>query len=71
MFQFVLPSMTIHPGVGLVVRELSGVFDELELAQWFVTPNSWLAGALPAVLIYVDAEDVLAAARADRFIAAG
>ena len=71
MFQFVRPMLTVHSGVPQVIGELSGVFDDMELAEWFVTPNSWLAGALPADLVHADGEHVLAAARADRFVADG
>ena len=71
MFQFVRPLMTVHSGVSRVIGELNGVFDELELAEWFATPNSWLAGILPAMLISTNMDEVLAAARADRFVAVG
>jgi hypothetical protein len=71
MFQFVRPLMTVHSGVSRVIDELNGVFDELELAEWFATPNSWLEGILPAMLIRTNTDEVLAAARADRFVAIG
>lgn len=73
MFQFDLATMTPHPSVAGVLKELAGVFDPWETAQWFAspclallgrTPASAVAGALPS-----DAQAVLQAARYDRFVA--
>ncbi len=47
MFQFDEETMTPRPECEAIVRELRTVFDELELATWFVTPNASLGGAAP------------------------
>jgi hypothetical protein len=70
LFQFDLRYFIV-PGVRDVVAELVPVFDEWELAEWFVTANCWLDGALPLDTVRTDLAAVLAAARTDRFVAAG
>lgn len=70
-FQFNPLDMTLRPGAAQVVAELGSVFDGWELAGWFVEPSVWLGNARPVDLISTDAESVLGAARADRFIAVG
>jgi hypothetical protein len=59
------------PSVVDVVEELRDVFDDLELALWFVSPNAWLGHAAPVDLVNRDDETMLQAARADRFVAWG
>jgi hypothetical protein len=54
-----------------VLAELRGVFDEAELALWFVSPNDWLAGDRPAMVMHKNLPGVLHAARADRYLANG
>lgn len=71
MFQFDLPSMSVRPGVRQVTAELLRVFDDWELAHWFVQPNFWLAGAAPVDAISRDLFAVVQAARADRFAVIG
>jgi hypothetical protein len=71
LFQFDPLAMTVRPGVAAVVRELAGVFDGWDLASWFAHPNAWLDGRAPVDCLRADAESVIEAARADRFIAAG
>jgi hypothetical protein len=71
MFQFELPTMSLREGPRRVLLELDGVFDDWELARWFVEPNCWLADAAPIDRIDNDLPGVLQAARADRFIARG
>ena len=71
MFQFRWPGPTIKTGVGEVIAELSGVFDDREIADWFVRPNNWLGQRLPAQVLDTQPEAVLQAARADRFVAKG
>lgn len=71
MFQFEMRDMSIKQDVRKIMNELSGVLDSWTLAAWFVQPNAWLQGGRPVDLIGVNMHDVLAAARADRFIAAG
>ncbi len=71
LFQFDLPSARLRAPVAAAVRELSDVFDDWDLAHWFAQPNVWLGNAAPATLVDAHAGAVLAAARADRFIARG
>ncbi len=59
------------PGVKRVLIELDEQFDELEIAEWFASPNTWLHLSIPALLIARDADVVVSAARADRYIAKG
>jgi len=74
MFQFDLartsPSI-LRPGVAAVLAELDDVYEGVELALWFVTPNNWLSGAQPAHILRSNPEAVLQAARADRYVACG
>jgi len=58
-----------RPAVRRVVRELRDVYNDLELAWWFVQANPLLAGRSPVVEIEFTPEAVLDAARAEHFIA--
>jgi hypothetical protein len=71
MFQFDLADMSIRPEAAAVLAELAGVFDDGELASWFAEPNAWLKGRNPVDALEADAQAVLSAARADRFVARG
>ena len=71
MFQFDLEGLTVRPGLRPVMTELSDVFDDRELVDWFATPNCWLSGESPVAVFSNDLAAVLRAARADRFIATG
>lgn len=71
MFQFEPSTMSLRSGPRQVSLEIRGVFDDWDLAQWFVEPNSWLHDATPIDLMESDLAAVLQAARADRFIARG
>ena len=71
MFQFDLRDLSIRPGLPLVLAELRPQFDGWTLAAWFAQPNSWLDDRRPVDLLDSDLSEVLQAARADRFIAAG
>jgi len=71
MFQFDLADMSIRPDVAAVLAELSGTFDDWELANWFAEPNAWLQNRTPADALQADPQAVLDAARADRFVARG
>jgi hypothetical protein len=67
-----LPGITgLQPGLAPVLAELVPVFDEVELATWFATPNGALGGAAPADRLATDPAAVHAAARLDRYIARG
>ena len=69
MFQFVPGALAVKPGPRQVLAELSRVYDGWTLAVWFARPNSWLNGCRPVDRLDADLPTVLAAARADRFIA--
>lgn len=70
-FQFAAAGLLPDPSVALVLAELNAVFDECEVAQWFATNNSSLAGRAPVDVIGAWPAAVLEAARGDRFIADG
>jgi hypothetical protein len=71
MFQFDPVTMNVIDGAQRAIAELRDVFDDWELMVWFATSNAWLGGDSPANAMAADAPGVLAAARADRFVAAG
>ncbi len=70
-FQFDRRSMTPRHELALVFAELNSVYDDCELAHWFVQPNPLLAERTPVDMLGIDFPAVLAAARADRFIVDG
>ena len=71
MFQFHPQDLTVRQEVVRVVHELTSVLDNWTLAVWFTEPNSWLRGRRPVDMMDSHFSDVLNAARADRFVAAG
>ena len=71
LFQFNRVEMSLRPEVGAVIRELSGVFDDWDLASWFTAPNTWLGGLTPIDAISTLPQAVKEAARVDRFVACG
>ena len=71
MFRFRWPGPTVKPRVGEVIAELSGVFDDREIADWFLQPNSGLAQRSPADVLDTEPRAALQAARVDRFVADG
>jgi hypothetical protein len=71
LFQFDLARATVHPGMRPLLSELQGVFDDAELALWFVAPNDWLGGARPALAMHSALAAVRLAARSDRYVALG
>ena len=71
VFQFEPSTMDVRPGITAVVSELADVFDDWCLALWFAQPNAWLCDAAPSDLMVDQANAVVQAARADRFIALG
>jgi hypothetical protein len=68
LFQFERPSLDLAPCANHVVRTLRSVFDDWELAEWFVRPHDVLAGRPPVVLLGCDPRAVTDAARMDHFI---
>ena len=71
LFQFDLATATLKPSMAPVLSALHGVFDEAELALWFVSSNHWLEGDRPAMVMHKNLPGVLHAARADRYVARG
>jgi len=71
LFQFDFDQGCIRLGAAAALSELAGVMSDDEVARWFVQPNTWLNGAIPAQTLMIDFPAVLAAARADRFVAKG
>lgn len=69
MFQFELRDLSIKIAHRPVLAELTPVFDNWLLADWFARPNSWLCYQSPVQVLGSNLPAVLAAARADRFIA--
>lgn len=67
-FQFELSTMTPRPAVRTVVGELILAMTDWEICLWFVTPNAWLADALPLDAIASDAAAVVDAARGERYL---
>ena len=71
LFQFDPQTMSVRHEVLAVTAELRHVFDEGDMACWFVECNSWLGHRAPVAVIDENPTWVLETARADRFIAAG
>ena len=69
LFQFNSLDMTRAPALGQVLAELTPVYDDWELANWFSQPNPWLADCVPAEALEPDPLAVIEAARVCRFIA--
>ena len=63
LFQFDLQRAVLHPEVPMVCAELRGVLQGVELALWFVTPNEWLEGERPALIMRTRLSEVRRAAR--------
>jgi hypothetical protein len=70
-FQFTRPSFLLRASVEAVLEELTPAMDDWSVAQWFCSPNEWLAGKMPASAIPACGRDVLSAARACRFALKG
>ncbi len=68
-FQFKRADHQPAPVLQAVFAELGGVYDGWDMALWFARPNSALSGGAPLQLTDIDADGVLQAARADRYIA--
>ena len=71
MFQIDMSGPTVASGPQRVVAELGRSFDGWALASWFVEPNAWLARHSPIECLRSHLPDVLAAARADRYVTTG
>src|SRR6202008_4574182 len=51
LFQFDLTELGLDGRVAPVLQELGGIFDNWELALWFVTPNECTAGKAPVDML--------------------
>ena len=71
MFQFDPETRSSRAEILILLAELPPVFDDNEVARWFVQPSQWLADASPLSRLSDDFGAVLHAARTDRFIATG
>jgi len=71
MFQFDMRDLSVRPSAGLVLAELGHGLDDWARAAWFARPNAWLQNRPPVDLIETQLDQVLSAARTDRFIANG
>ncbi|MCK9689469.1 hypothetical protein [Scleromatobacter humisilvae] len=71
LFQFDLRDMCVRSEVVAVIAELTSAYDDFEIAHWFAEPNGWLAGTRPVEILRQSPEEVLEAARADRYVARG
>jgi hypothetical protein len=70
-FQFNTKDLTTRYCVGQVLRELTMVFDGWTLAVWFVQANPWIEHKKPIDMLELNLSQVIHAARADRYVAAG
>ena len=68
-FEFDAATWLPRPSVRRVVRELRDVYDDLDLARWFVSDNPSLDARPPVALIEGEPDRVLEASHADRFLA--
>jgi hypothetical protein len=71
LFQFDESRLAVRAEVTGVLVELRDVFDDWELALWFVEPNFSLGDATPLERLSIDATEVLGVARLDHFLARG
>jgi len=68
LFQFEPIDMGLNPAVRSVLGELSDIYDRWGCALWFATPNPWLQEQRPVDIIRTQAQQVLDAARVERFV---
>lgn len=68
LFQFSGPDMALRAGVRQVLKEFRGVLDPWETAQWFACPSEALGGRTPADEVAIHPEEVLQAARCERYV---
>jgi hypothetical protein len=68
LFQFERPSLDLDATTCGLVRTLRPVYDDWELAEWFVRPHEFLAGRIPVGLLAGNPRAVKEAARMDLFI---
>lgn len=71
LFQLMPSTLAERPEVLRVIDELRPALDLGAVIAWFAEPNAWLKGERPVDMLDENLEAVLAAARGDRFVAAG
>lgn len=71
LFQFNRTDMSLRDGLRDVLAELVFVFNAWDVALWFSQPNPWLFNSTPADVMASSIQDVMHAARAERYVAAG
>jgi len=71
MFQFHVPDYVVRTTVRSILVELTDAFDDIEIAEWFVTPSLLLKGEVPVAVLDRCGTSIIDAARADRFVALG
>ena len=69
MFQFDMHNLSIKPGPRRVIAELSSVYDDWNVAAWFVRGNARIDARRPVDRLQADLPGVLVAARADCHVA--
>jgi hypothetical protein len=67
-FQFNKSTWTLRTAVSRVLRELTPVMADVEIAHWFASPNDWLERACPAEALLAQSLEVVQAARVQRFV---
>jgi hypothetical protein len=70
-FQLQGDGLALRPEAARVVAELSGVLDGWETAGWFATRNGALQDRVPVDVIRHNPDEVVNAARLERFVARG
>lgn len=69
--QFDPVDMSLRPALAKVAAELASAFDAWELCCWLAAPHASLDDLAPLDVLPHDADEVLQAARMDRFIICG
>lgn len=67
LFQFERPVLNLRPGMAAALRELVVVYDDTQVARWFIEPNCMLGGDLPITTMHVNPQQIVQAARVRRF----
>ncbi len=70
-FQFNPADMSLRKEPQLIGTELTATFDAWHLSKWFIEPSCWLNNRRPVEVLRSDPNEVLHAARTDRFVALG
>ena len=68
VFHFQRADMGRQLGLAEVLSELTDVYDNWQVANWFALPNHWLANTTPADRLSSAPAEVLTAARAEQLM---